>query len=148
MQAEWGWWRITAFDCTPNRCSKVQHTYLLQVFSALNLNSIHIFLINTFHVNRFPDLRLNLEPASLPEEVRSPPRASCYDNVHDLRPLSEQVKELCLTYQLKTIPKVLKTANRNISYIYFVFFRNIGCSVEGQKAPTVNLHLISFEPHA
>lgn len=29
----------------------------------------------------------------LPEEVRSPPRASCYDNVHDLRPLSEQVNK-------------------------------------------------------
>ncbi|KAL4711162.1 hypothetical protein ACJJTC_009533, partial [Scirpophaga incertulas] len=39
---------------------------------------------------RFPELRLNAEPAALPEEVRSPPRASCYDNVHDLRPLSEQ----------------------------------------------------------
>lgn len=42
--------------------------------------------------DRFPDLRLNAEPTMLPEEVRSPPRASCYDNVHDLRPLSEQVR--------------------------------------------------------
>ncbi|XP_075977176.1 src homology 2 domain-containing protein sprint isoform X6 [Anticarsia gemmatalis] len=42
---------------------------------------------------RFPDLRLNSEPAMLPEEVRSPPRASCYDNVHDLRPLSEQASD-------------------------------------------------------
>ncbi|XP_011555385.3 protein sprint isoform X6 [Plutella xylostella] len=41
---------------------------------------------------RFPDLRLNPEPAALPEE-RSPPRASCYDNVHDLRPLSEQASD-------------------------------------------------------
>nr|XP_049700390.1 protein sprint isoform X7 [Helicoverpa armigera] len=42
---------------------------------------------------RFPDLRLNAEPTMLPEEVRSPPRASCYDNVHDLRPLSEQASD-------------------------------------------------------
>ncbi|XP_026494671.1 protein sprint isoform X4 [Vanessa tameamea] len=42
---------------------------------------------------RFPELRLNAEPAALPEEVRSPPRASCYDNVHDLRPLSEQASD-------------------------------------------------------
>ncbi|XP_041981717.1 protein sprint isoform X3 [Aricia agestis] len=42
---------------------------------------------------RFPDLRLNPEPTVLPEEVRSPPRASCYDNVHDLRPLSEQASD-------------------------------------------------------
>ncbi|XP_028169733.1 protein sprint isoform X4 [Ostrinia furnacalis] len=42
---------------------------------------------------RFPDLRLNAEPIALPEEVRSPPRASCYDNVHDLRPLSEQASD-------------------------------------------------------
>lgn len=40
---------------------------------------------------RFPELKLNAEPVALPEEPRSPPRASCYDNVHDLRPLSEQV---------------------------------------------------------
>ncbi|XP_022826803.1 protein sprint isoform X7 [Spodoptera litura] len=42
---------------------------------------------------RLPDLRLNAEPTMLPEEVRSPPRASCYDNVHDLRPLSEQASD-------------------------------------------------------
>ncbi|GBP31776.1 Protein sprint [Eumeta japonica] len=42
---------------------------------------------------RFPDLRLNSEPVALPEEIRSPPRASCYDNVHDLRPLSEQASD-------------------------------------------------------
>ncbi|XP_053608356.1 protein sprint isoform X10 [Plodia interpunctella] len=42
---------------------------------------------------RFPELRLNSEPLALPEEVRSPPRASCYDNVHDLRPLSEQASD-------------------------------------------------------
>ncbi|XP_060804261.1 protein sprint isoform X5 [Amyelois transitella] len=42
---------------------------------------------------RFPELRLNSEPVALPEEVRSPPRASCYDNVHDLRPLSEQASD-------------------------------------------------------
>ncbi|XP_072932845.1 protein sprint isoform X7 [Epargyreus clarus] len=42
---------------------------------------------------RFPDLRLNAEPVALPEEIRSPPRASCYDNVHDLRPLSEQASD-------------------------------------------------------
>ncbi|XP_045484735.1 protein sprint isoform X6 [Pieris rapae] len=42
---------------------------------------------------RFPELRLTSEPTSLPEEVRSPPRASCYDNVHDLRPLSEQASD-------------------------------------------------------
>ncbi|KAL0828890.1 hypothetical protein ABMA28_003795 [Loxostege sticticalis] len=42
---------------------------------------------------RFPELRLNAEPLALPEEVRSPPRASCYDNVHDLRPLSEQASD-------------------------------------------------------
>ncbi|KAG6440961.1 hypothetical protein O3G_MSEX001537 [Manduca sexta] len=42
---------------------------------------------------RFPDLKLNAEPMVLPEEIRSPPRASCYDNVHDLRPLSEQASD-------------------------------------------------------
>ncbi|XP_049874841.1 protein sprint isoform X7 [Pectinophora gossypiella] len=42
---------------------------------------------------RFPELHLNAEPVALPEEVRSPPRASCYDNVHDLRPLSEQASD-------------------------------------------------------
>ncbi|KAL0878561.1 hypothetical protein ABMA27_003648 [Loxostege sticticalis] len=42
---------------------------------------------------RFPELRLNAEPLALPEEVRSPPRTSCYDNVHDLRPLSEQASD-------------------------------------------------------
>ncbi|CAH2090290.1 unnamed protein product [Euphydryas editha] len=42
---------------------------------------------------RFPELRLNAEPFALPEEVRSPPRGSCYDNVHDLRPLSEQASD-------------------------------------------------------
>ncbi|CAH0676936.1 unnamed protein product, partial [Chilo suppressalis] len=42
---------------------------------------------------RLPELRLNSEPVALPEEVRSPPRASCYDNVHDLRPLSEQASD-------------------------------------------------------
>ncbi|XP_061718346.1 protein sprint isoform X4 [Cydia pomonella] len=41
---------------------------------------------------RFPELHLNSEPVALPEE-RSPPRASCYDNVHDLRPLSEQASD-------------------------------------------------------
>ncbi|XP_037873266.1 protein sprint isoform X17 [Bombyx mori] len=42
---------------------------------------------------RLPELRLNSQPAALPEEVRSPPRASCYDNVHELRPLSEQASD-------------------------------------------------------
>ncbi|XP_068628082.1 protein sprint isoform X2 [Battus philenor] len=42
---------------------------------------------------KFPELRLNAEPTALPEEIRSPPRASCYDNVHDLRPLSEQASD-------------------------------------------------------
>ncbi|XP_063364810.1 protein sprint isoform X5 [Cydia amplana] len=41
---------------------------------------------------RFPELHLNSEPVALPEE-RAPPRASCYDNVHDLRPLSEQASD-------------------------------------------------------
>ncbi|XP_063385318.1 protein sprint isoform X6 [Cydia fagiglandana] len=41
---------------------------------------------------RFPELHLNSEPVALPEE-RPPPRASCYDNVHDLRPLSEQASD-------------------------------------------------------
>ncbi|XP_063538213.1 protein sprint isoform X5 [Cydia strobilella] len=41
---------------------------------------------------RFPELHLNSEPVALPEE-RFPPRASCYDNVHDLRPLSEQASD-------------------------------------------------------
>ncbi|XP_052750305.1 protein sprint isoform X7 [Galleria mellonella] len=42
---------------------------------------------------RLPELRLNLEPVALPDETRSPPRASCYDNVHDLRPMSEQASD-------------------------------------------------------
>lgn len=50
--------------------------------------SIIIFIIFL----RLPELRLNAEPFALPDEVRSPPRASCYDNVHDLRPMSEQVR--------------------------------------------------------
>ncbi|XP_013172895.1 PREDICTED: protein sprint isoform X2 [Papilio xuthus] len=43
--------------------------------------------------HKFPELKLNAEPVALPEEPRSPPRASCYDNVHDLRPLSEQASD-------------------------------------------------------
>lgn len=58
--------------------------------------------------NRFPELRLNSDPVALPEEVRSPPRASCYDNVHDLRPVSEQVNYCILAYRRRTLADVLK----------------------------------------
>lgn len=51
------------------------------------------FTVHQVVAQRLPDLHLNSEPAVLPEEVRSPPRASCYDNVHDLRPLSEQASD-------------------------------------------------------
>nr|XP_034832981.1 protein sprint isoform X7 [Maniola hyperantus] len=56
-------------------------------------DSLHHFTVHQVVAQRFPDLRLNAEPVALPEETRSPPRASCYDNVHDLRPLSEQASD-------------------------------------------------------
>ncbi|XP_045773880.1 protein sprint isoform X5 [Maniola jurtina] len=56
-------------------------------------DSVHHFTVHQVVAQRFPDLRLNAEPVALPEETRSPPRASCYDNVHDLRPLSEQASD-------------------------------------------------------
>ncbi|XP_039756780.1 protein sprint isoform X7 [Pararge aegeria] len=56
-------------------------------------DGVHHFTVHQVIAQRFPELRLNAEPVALPEETRSPPRASCYDNVHDLRPLSEQASD-------------------------------------------------------
>ncbi|XP_038212786.1 protein sprint isoform X8 [Zerene cesonia] len=53
----------------------------------------HHLTVHQVVAQRFPELRLTSDPTALPEEVRSPPRASCYDNVHDLRPLSEQASD-------------------------------------------------------
>ncbi|CAK1543050.1 unnamed protein product [Leptosia nina] len=60
--------------------------------SAVDDGALHL-TVHQVVAQRFPDLHLTSEPTSLPEEVRSPPRASCYDNVHDLRPLSEQASD-------------------------------------------------------
>ncbi|KAI8432148.1 hypothetical protein MSG28_004621 [Choristoneura fumiferana] len=59
--------------------------------SAVDDGAQHL-TVHQIVAQRFPELRLNAEPAALPEE-RAPPRASCYDNVHDLRPLSEQASD-------------------------------------------------------
>ncbi|CAG9583151.1 unnamed protein product [Danaus chrysippus] len=53
----------------------------------------HLLTVHQIVAQRLPELRLNAEPFALPDEVRSPPRASCYDNVHDLRPMSEQASD-------------------------------------------------------
>ncbi|XP_045499647.1 protein sprint isoform X6 [Colias croceus] len=53
----------------------------------------HHLTVHQVVAQRFPELHLTSDPTALPEEVRSPPRASCYDNVHDLRPLSEQASD-------------------------------------------------------
>ncbi|XP_026330819.1 protein sprint isoform X4 [Hyposmocoma kahamanoa] len=65
-----------------------QETRLSSVEDTVQHLSIHQVV-----AQRFPELRLNSDPVALPEEVRSPPRASCYDNVHDLRPVSEQASD-------------------------------------------------------
>ncbi|XP_050668792.1 protein sprint isoform X6 [Leptidea sinapis] len=56
-------------------------------------DAVQHLTVHEIVAQRMPDLKLTLEPTALPEEVRSPPRASCYDNVHDLRPLSEQASD-------------------------------------------------------
>ncbi|CAK1582869.1 unnamed protein product [Parnassius mnemosyne] len=60
--------------------------------SGVDENAQHL-TVHQVVAQKFPELRLNSEPVALPEEVRSPPRASCYDNVHELRPLSEQASD-------------------------------------------------------
>ncbi|CAG4996643.1 unnamed protein product [Parnassius apollo] len=60
--------------------------------SGVDDNAQHL-TVHQVVAQKFPELRLNSEPVALPEEVRSPPRASCYDNVHELRPLSEQASD-------------------------------------------------------
>ncbi|XP_073946093.1 src homology 2 domain-containing protein sprint isoform X2 [Choristoneura fumiferana] len=49
--------------------------------SAVDDGAQHL-TVHQIVAQRFPELRLNAEPAALPEE-RAPPRASCYDNASD-----------------------------------------------------------------